>query len=156
MENDRLTAAQLAAWRSFIEVSAELSSVFSAQLQRETALSPGDYAVLLALSEAEGHALRSSDLAAAINWERSRLSHHIARMEKRDLIRRDECLTDNRGAEIVLTATGATLFRRASVPHLKAIKHYFADALDQRQIEQLAEISAALREHLHTVKDMQK
>jgi DNA-binding MarR family transcriptional regulator len=156
MENDRLTAAQLAAWRSFIEVSAELSSVFSAQLQRETALSPGDYAVLLALSEAERHALRSSDLAATINWERSRLSHHIARMEKRDLIRRDECLTDNRGAEIVLTDTGASLFRRASVPHLKAIKHYFADALDPRQIDQLAEISAALREHLHAVKHIPK
>ncbi|MFB2599366.1 MarR family winged helix-turn-helix transcriptional regulator [Herbiconiux sp. P17] len=152
MDSYRLTADELATWRSFIEVASDLSTVFGAQLQREADLSPGDYAVLLALSEAEGHHLRSSELAATIGWERSRLSHHLTRMEKRELLRRDECLTDNRGAEIVLTDVGSAAFRRASVPHLKAIKTTFVDALTPAQLQELAGITAALRDHLESTR----
>ncbi|MCS5716676.1 MarR family transcriptional regulator [Herbiconiux sp. CPCC 205763] len=152
MNSYRLSADELATWRSFIEVASDLSTVFGAQLQKEADLSPGDYAVLLALSEADEHHLRSSELAATIAWERSRLSHHLARMEKRDLLRRDECLTDNRGAEIVLTEAGAEAFRRASVPHLKAIKTTFVDALTPAQLHDLAGITAALRDHLENTR----
>jgi hypothetical protein len=45
-----------------------------AQLLQESSLSPADYHVLPALSEADGRRLRSSQLAASIDWERSRLS----------------------------------------------------------------------------------
>jgi DNA-binding MarR family transcriptional regulator len=87
-------------------------------------VSPADYQVLLALREAEGTRLRSSELAATIDWERSRLSHHLGRMERRGLIQRDDCATDSRGAEVSLTPSGAGAFRRASAPHLRAIKQY--------------------------------
>ena len=91
------TAAQLQTWRRFVETSAALNAAMSSRMQA-SGVSAGDYAVMLALSEAA--TLRSSDLAATINWERSRLSHHLGRMEQRGLIRREECLTDNRGAEV--------------------------------------------------------
>ena len=81
--------------------------MLAARLQAECGLSPGDYAVLLALKEADDHRLRSSALAATIDWERSRLSHHLGRMERRGLIGRQECSTDSPGgAEIVLTPAG--------------------------------------------------
>src|SRR5882762_11773230 len=85
----RLTSAQLATWRSLVDTTAELRRILGAQLLQETGLSPADYQVLLPLREATGRSLRSSELAATIDWERSRLSHHLARMERRDLIRRD-------------------------------------------------------------------
>src|SRR4051812_36367239 len=88
------TAEELAVWREFIETAETLRTRLTSRLQSESALSPGDYAVLLALSEADGHRLRSSELAAGIGWERSRLSHHLARMERRGLIRREDCATD--------------------------------------------------------------
>jgi len=87
---DRLTSPELAVWRALMDTTTELRRVIGARLQQDCGLSPGDYQVLLALSEAPGRRLRSSDLAAAIDWERSRLSHHLARMERRGLIRRDD------------------------------------------------------------------
>jgi DNA-binding MarR family transcriptional regulator len=69
-------------------------------------------------------------------------------MERRGLIRRDDCATDSRGAEVSLTEDGARAFRNASVPHLRAIKRHFADALTPEQFEALAGILRALQNHL--------
>jgi DNA-binding MarR family transcriptional regulator len=145
-----MTTRELAIWRALIDTTAELRRILGAQLLQEANLSPADYQVLLALSEAEGRRLRSSELAAAIDWERSRLSHHLARMQRRGLIRRDDCATDNRGAEVSLTDDGAGMFRGATVPHTRAIKRHFADALTSEQFEALAEILRALQNHLHS------
>ncbi len=69
----RMTSRELAIWRSLIETTAELGRILGAQLQ-ESGVSPADYQVLLALSEADGRRLRSSELAASIDWERQPLS----------------------------------------------------------------------------------
>jgi DNA-binding MarR family transcriptional regulator len=143
-----MTAAQLEIWRSLIDTTAELRRILGSQLQ-ESNLSAADYQVLLALSEAAGRRLRSSELAATIDWERSRLSHQLGRMERRGLIRRDDCATDSRGAEVSLTAAGAVAFRRSTVPHLRAVKKHFSDALTAEQFEALAGILQALQDHLH-------
>jgi DNA-binding MarR family transcriptional regulator len=143
----RMTTRELAVWRSLMDTTTELRRVLGAQLHQESDLSPADYQVLLALHEADGWRLRSSELAASIDWERSRLSHHLQRMERRALIRRDDCATDNRGAEISFTPEGADLFRRATAPHMRAVKKHFADALTLEQFETLAGILQSLRNH---------
>src|SRR2546421_9273376 len=143
----RLTARELTIWRSLLDTTAELRSVLGAKLQ-ESGLSRADYQVLLALREADGTRLRSSELATIIEWERSRLSHHLGRMEQRGLIRRDDCATDNRGAEVSLTQSGAAAFRRAGAPHLRAIKQHFVDALTPEQLEALDDVLQSLQRHL--------
>ena len=140
--------AELRTWREFIETTEVLRGTLAARLQGDSGLSPGDYSVLLALSEAEGGRIRSSELAARIGWERSRVSHHLARMERRQLIRREECATDSRGAEVALEPAGAEAFHGATVPHLRAIRELFVDALSPEQLAAAGEIAAALREHL--------
>jgi DNA-binding MarR family transcriptional regulator len=144
-----MTAGELAIWRALVDTTTELRSILGTQLLQESGLSPADYQVLLALKEAAGRRLRSSELAATIDWERSRLSHHLGRMERRGLIRRDDCATDSRGAEVSLTDDGAGMFRGATTPHLRAIKKHFADALTAEQFEALADILRALHNHLH-------
>jgi DNA-binding MarR family transcriptional regulator len=148
------TAEELRVWRDFVETAEALRSRLTSRLQSESALSPGDYAVLLALSEADAHRLRSSELAAGIGWERSRLSHHLARMERRGLIRRENCATDSRGAEVLLTAEGAEAFRSASIPHLRAVRELFVDALTPEQLSMAGELAAALRAHLGAPRDL--
>src|SRR3546814_13458713 len=74
--------------------------------QRDSGLSDSDYAVLVHVSEAPEGRLRIFELGAQLEWEKSRLSHHLRRMEQRDLIVREECDTDRRGAFVVLTPTG--------------------------------------------------
>ena len=143
-----MDATELRVWRDFVETGDHLRALLASRLQAESDLSTGDYAVLLALSEASGKRMRSSELAAHIDWERSRLSHHLGRMESRGLIGREKCLDDSRGSEIVLTATGASQFRSASAPHFRAIQELFLDALDTSLLGKVDEVTKALKEHL--------
>jgi DNA-binding MarR family transcriptional regulator len=142
------TRDELRVWREFLETGEVLRALLATRLQADTGLSPSDYAVLLALSEAEGNRARSSDLATLVGWERSRLSHHLGRMERRTLIRREECATDSRGAEIVLAPAGRRAFHAATVPHLTAVRELFVDALTPDQLAAAGEVAAALRSHL--------
>lgn len=142
------TSAELRTWREFIETVEALRWRLAGRLQSESSLSPGDYEVLLALSEADGHRLRPSELATVIGWERSRLSHHLGRMEKRGLVGRDPCAADGRGAEVALTADGADCFRRATIPHLRAVRELFIDALSPEQLAAADDIATTLRRHL--------
>ncbi|HEX5205616.1 MarR family winged helix-turn-helix transcriptional regulator [Paractinoplanes rhizophilus] len=148
----RMTSRELVVWRALIDTTAELHRRLAAQLAADSGLSPGDYSVLLALSEAPGRRLRSSELAATIDWERSRLSHHLGRMEKRGLIERAECVTDSRGAEVVLSEDGARTFRAATAPHARAIKQHFGDALSPAQFEALDDILQTLDRHLEATR----
>jgi DNA-binding MarR family transcriptional regulator len=142
------TSAELRIWRDFIETVEALSWRLAGRLQSESSLSPGDYQVLLALSEADGHRMRPSELATVIGWERSRLSHHLGRMEKRGLISRDPCVADGRGAEVALAGHGADCFRRATIPHLRAVRELFIDALSPQQLTAADDIASTLRRHL--------
>lgn len=142
------TRQELRVWRGFIETAEVLRARLTARMQSESGLSSGDYQVLLALSEARQRSMRSSELALHIGWERSRLSHHLGRMEKRGLIRRDSCAEDVHGVEVHLTDAGASAFRHGSVPHLRAVRELFVDALSSEQLDQVEKLTAALRRHL--------
>ena len=139
---------ELAMWREFIEATELLRTAVAARLQDDAGLSMGDYTVLLALTEAERGRYRSSDLAAAVGWERSRLSHHLGRMERRGLIRREHCTEDSRGSEIVIEPAGEQAFRAATAPHLQAVRELFVNALTPEQVTAAGEMAAALRRHL--------
>lgn len=142
------TREELAIWRAHIETFEIVRARIEARLHEDSQLSSGDYRVLLALNEAAGKSLRSSDLAAHIEWERSRLSGQLGRMEKRGLVRREPCAEDARGARVVLTDEGARAFGASTAPHLKAIKEVFVDAFTPAQLTQLGEAAAAMRSHL--------
>ncbi|MDA1360967.1 MarR family transcriptional regulator [Glycomyces luteolus] len=147
-----LTRTELDSWRVFIETTEDLRTALAGRLQAESGISVGDYRVLLELSEAPGRRLRSSHLADAIGWERSRLSHHLGRMEKRGLLTRDTAAGDNRGAEAVLTDEGHDALRRSSVPHFHAIRELFIDALTPGQLAAARDIAETLRDHLAGLK----
>lgn len=146
------TPDELRAWRRFIETTDRVGAEIAARLQADSGLSPSDYSVLLALHEAPAHRLRPSALADAIGWERSRLSHHLARMERRALITREDCATDSRGSEIVLTDAGADAFRRSNPPHLRAIREVFVAALSPEQLGALDDAVAALGRRLDGIR----
>ncbi|WP_375386313.1 MarR family winged helix-turn-helix transcriptional regulator [uncultured Microbacterium sp.] len=143
------TAEQLRVWRSFAETSERLKNIVAVQLQDDSALSTGDYAVLVALFEQPDRRMRSSQLAEHISWQRSRLSHHLGRMEKRGLVTRETAVDDSRGAVIALTPTGAAMFRKASPAHLHTIHDTFVAALDARQLAAIDDAMRALDTHLN-------
>ncbi|MBZ2199071.1 MarR family winged helix-turn-helix transcriptional regulator [Occultella gossypii] len=143
------TSEELAIWRAHIETFEIVRARIEARLHQDSQLSSGDYRVLLALSEADGKSMRSSELAAHIQWERSRLSGQLGRMERRGLLRREPCAEDARGANVVLTDEGARAFRASTLPHLRAVKEVFVDAFAPEQLAQLGEATGAMRSHLN-------
>src|SRR5262249_25667898 len=82
-------------------------------LLREFGLSDSDYEVLVNLSEAPTGRMRAYELGQATQWEKSRMSHHLGRMEKRGLIRRED--SGARYPDIVLTDAGLDAIK-ASAP----------------------------------------
>ena len=142
------TKEQVRVWRAYIETAEALRAHLARRMQDEASLSAGDYEVLLGLSEATSGRLRSSELAARVGWERSRLSHHLGRMQERGLICREACADDGRGAEVVLSEAGAKAFRAGSIPHLLAVRELFLDAFAAEQLAQLEALTASLRGHL--------
>src|SRR4051812_6092219 len=73
-------------WRSYLHLQQELNAALDARLQQDSGLSAADYRVLVPLSESADGVLRARDLCAEIGWDRSRLSHHVSRMERRGLV----------------------------------------------------------------------
>lgn len=136
-----LTGSEAAAWRGWVEVGSRLDERLNRQLQRDSGLSGADYEVLVNLSEADGGRLRSFQLGALIRWEKSRLSHHLTRMEKRGLIAREECPTDGRGAYVVLTPAGRAAIESAAPLHVDEVRRSFVDLLTEEQLQQLVEIT---------------
>jgi DNA-binding MarR family transcriptional regulator len=117
-------------------------------LMADSGLSGSDYPVLVTLYERGDHTVRSTELADLIGWEQSRLSHHLARMERRGLIRRITHKADNRVAEVHLTDQGRDIYLGATIAHSQAVRTHFADVLTVQQIEALIEAMDALRRHL--------
>jgi len=142
------TATELATWREYVETATAVSRALEADLAGSSGISSGDYTVMLALSEAPDRRLRSSDLAEVAGWERSRLSHHLRRMEERGLVARGPVGGDARGAAVALTDDGARLFRSASATHLRLVREVFVDAFSADELEQMAGLTARLRAHL--------
>lgn len=73
-------------WRSFLTLSRSMERAVDRQLQRDSELSGSEYEVLVPLSESDSGELPSRELLRELGWERSRLSHMLSRMERRDMI----------------------------------------------------------------------
>ena len=53
--------------------------------------------------------MRVLELARALGWEKSRLSHQLTRMQQRGLVERSNCSEDRRGAFVVVGGPWATV-----------------------------------------------
>ncbi len=135
------------AWRTLMAMQEGLAEFIDRQLRHRCGLSHADYQVLAHLSEAAGP-LRSFELGRLLHWEKSRLSQHLSRMEKRGLVRRERCGTDQRGAVIAITAEGIELIEAAAPRHVADIRDVVIDHLTPAELETLTIIGDKVRARL--------
>src|SRR6201994_4385823 len=121
------------AWRTYLRMSSLLPAALNRELQQDSGLTLPEYEVLVQLSEAPQRRLRPFQICAALNWEQSRLSHQLTRMERRGLVSRRECEADGRGAFVELTATGATAIEAAAPRHVATVRSLVFDRLSDEQ-----------------------
>jgi DNA-binding MarR family transcriptional regulator len=136
-----LDAAQQRAWQGYLAMQAQLNARLNRQLQADSDLSLPDFDVLVHLTDAPANRIRVFELARALQWEKSRLSHHLARMQRRGLVAREECPSDARGAFIVLTPEGREAIEEAAPQHVETVQRLFFDGLTEDQVRVLATIS---------------
>lgn len=146
-----LTEPEQRAWRALQQFGAPLAAALNRQLLADSALSSADYQVLVVLTETEGGVLRAGELGRETGWEKSRLSHHLKRMEARGLVRRDECLTDGRGLLVGITEAGRRAIDEAAPGHVAAVRDLVIDALTPEQLRVLAEAGEAVGARLTAV-----
>jgi DNA-binding MarR family transcriptional regulator len=127
------------AWRALQFMQMRLEGELARQLAAESGLSYPDYLVLVALSDAPDGRLRAFELAEILGWERSRLSHHAARMAGRDLVRKERCESDRRGAFVVITSRGRQEIASAAPGHVAAVRRLFIDVLRPSQLDAVGE-----------------
>ncbi|MEU0943692.1 MarR family winged helix-turn-helix transcriptional regulator [Streptomyces canus] len=136
-----LTPEEQRAWRGFVRLHERLGGRLGRRLQSESKVSPADFAVLVHLTDTPDGRRRYQDLARALEWEKSRMSHHIARMAGRGLVVREECAEDARGAFVVITDAGRAAIEAAAPRHVEAVRELFVDHVTPAELRVLAEVS---------------
>jgi len=135
---------ELAAWMSYVAATALLESALDRQLQRDSGMPHAYYQILAMLSEVPGRTLRMSDLAEITQSSQSRLSHAVARLERRGWIRRRPCPDDRRSTLATLTAAGFDALAAAAPGHVRTVREHLFDRLSCEQVRHLREICAAM------------
>lgn len=136
-----LTAREERAWRALQFMQMRLEAALARRLAAESGLSYPDYLVLIALTDAPDGRLRPFELGRVLGWEKSRLSHQVARMADRGLVEKQACPSDRRGAYVAVTAEGRAEITAAAPGHVRAVRALFVDRLTPGELDVVATVA---------------
>lgn len=132
------------AWVGLLRVPGEVLGCVEAQVKRAGFPGLDRYEVLLMLDKHSSGRLRQRDLGAMLVVAKYNLSRLLDRLEKDGLVRREQCPSDLRGQDVVITDAGRAL-RRATWPaYLKAVRERVGARLSEGEQVQLAELLGKL------------
>lgn len=142
-------------WRALQLMQLQLNAALARQLAAASSLSYQDYVVLVALTGRPEGRIRLFELGGVLGWEKSRLSHHIARMVERGLVTKAACGTDRRGAFVAIAPCGREELAAAAPGHVEAVRRLFLDRVTPEQLDAIGAaaeaVLGALNEHAEPV-----
>lgn len=142
-----LTESEQQAWRSYLRATRLLEVALDRDLSHHgTQLS--EYEVISMLSEAPDGRMRMSALADLVVQSRSRITHTAARLEKRGWVRREACLDDRRGVELVLTDAGRANIDQMARCHVTSVREHLIEVLEPQEFLALGTALQKVRDHL--------
>jgi DNA-binding MarR family transcriptional regulator len=149
-----LDAEEMKAWRGLVDVFADVEASLGAELAESHGISSGDYAVLVALSEADAHRLRMCDLATALHLSPSGLTRRLDGLVKKGFVARVPLADDRRVTLAALTPKGMTKLEKAAPLHVDGVRRHLLDHLTRTQIRQLGSVlSTVQRRRLEALSD---
>lgn len=137
-----LSTAERDLWRLFRRSAEQINAAIERELIAATGLSGADHGILSRLAEAGTKVVRQQELCDAMRWDRTRLSHHLTRMEGRGLVKRSKL--DSGGTSVRLTAHGDRARRSADPVHADAVKRCFIAKLTPPQRQAIGSLGASL------------
>jgi DNA-binding MarR family transcriptional regulator len=133
---------------AFLGLLRASDSVFRAldrSLQDGYGISLHEYEVLLFLSVfSTDHTMPMTELRRRTPLSQSRVSRVVSGLEDRGLVRRTTNSTDNRAVTVKLTRQGLEKYQSAQDRHLRDLDQHLFSALTEREITQLAAITAKI------------
>ena len=139
-----LTESEGKAWRAFIFATQMVDVTLDRQLQRDAGMPHTYFGILAALSDAPQRTMRMSDLARAVRFSQSRLTHAVASMERSGWVQRRECPDDKRSQLVSLTRGGVAKMQAIAPGHVAEVRATVFDKLTDTQVEQLRTICETL------------
>lgn len=135
-----LSDEEQSVWRAYLHATTLMEDHLDRQLQRDAGMPHIYYGLLVQLSQAPRRQKRMTELAKDAKITRSRLSHAVARLERSGWVRREDCPSDKRGQNAVLTDEGFEMLRRSAPGHVDAVRQAMFDRLTPEQVRSLGEI----------------
>lgn len=118
-----LTSEELRLWHAWKVAAESVRTRVAADITAATGLSDPDFGVLTRVADTERGRLRQNLLAESMGYHRSRLSHHLTRMEQRGLVTREPAAG---GVEVIITDAGRAAVALARPAHAAAVRRYLA------------------------------
>jgi DNA-binding MarR family transcriptional regulator len=122
--DDLLSEAETELWHLWRQAAEAVRGRIAEEVGAVTGLSDPDFGVLTRVAELGCGSLRQNELAASMGWHRSRLSHHLTRMEQRGLVERRP---SEGGVEVVITGDGRGAVAKARPLHAAAVRRHLLD-----------------------------
>ena len=144
MPDEPLSPEESHLWQCWRLASEAVMARVTRDISAGTGLSGPDYAVLARLHYLGRGEMRQQDLAESMRWDKSRLSHHLTRMEGRVLIRRRA--GPGKGVTVVLSAVGSKQLSAASPVHAQAVRLHLMSRLNGAQRKALLTLSQLLHD----------
>ncbi len=145
-----LSADQQRAWRAYLVGTTLLMDRLERDLRDSHDLSLPEYEILVRLSEAPERRLRMAELASSVKNSRSRITHTIARLERKGLVERRQCASDGRGVFAELTDVGHDKLVAAAPAHVASVREGLIDAVAPEDIEAIGRAFTAVATLLET------
>ena len=147
MEPNWLSPREDRAWRAFMHAHHQLGVHLNRGLQ-ESGLSGADYEVLAVLSGHDGDRMPAHDLCNTLDWEKSRVSHQVRRMQKDGMISREPNPDDARSTMVCLLPAGRAAIEKAAPEHVADVRRNFIDLLTPAELDMLAALNERILHHL--------
>ncbi|WP_416393509.1 MULTISPECIES: MarR family winged helix-turn-helix transcriptional regulator [unclassified Curtobacterium] len=114
-----LTEQEQRLWHAWKIAADKVRQRVAEDIKAGSGLSDQDFGIVTRLVELGGGELRQNDLGASLQWDRTRLSHQLTRMENRGLVSRS---TVDGGVLVSITDEGARLVHVARPIHAAAVR----------------------------------
>ena len=131
-------------WRLLLGAMRKIDRGMDETLKAGGEVSASEFAVLVALSEAPEQRLRLHELCTQLEWDRSRASHQVTRMEKRGLLTKEPDEDDARGINVCVTHVGLEHLRRAAPEHVESVRRMVFDHLQPEDVPALRRFFAGV------------
>lgn len=132
-----LDAQRLAAWRMVRLLSDSVVERISDELESSMGIALEWYEVLLHVHESDGGCLPQHELDRRSRLSQSGISRMVSKMEKANLIRREQAAHDRRNIIVSLTASGEDTFLRATPVYHMAVQRYFGSKITDEEAQQI-------------------